>query len=198
MLTPRQKEVIDLIRRWQKEKGFAPTITEIATHLGVKSRSMVQRIIEALEQQGYLSRVAGARRNLKLLKQLPYTLPRLGRIAAGEPMAAVAQYDDALNLGQLVADDRFVLEVKGDSMAGDAIRDGDLVICEQCEAVKAHEIAVVLVRGEEATLKRVQLDPASDTVRLVPSNPDYTAKIYFSQDVQIQGRYLGLIRWQKK
>lgn len=197
MLTPRQQEVMEMIRAFQKQKGFTPTVTEMANHLGVKSRSMVQRILQALEEQGYLERVAGVKRNIRLLKGLPFALPRLGRIAAGEPIAAIASHGECVDLSQFVSDGHFVLEVKGDSMAGDHIQDGDMVICQQCERVEGNDIAVVLVRGEEATLKRLSYDAPSETVCLLPSNPSHAPKVYFMDEIQVQGRYLGLIRWHR-
>ena len=187
---------MEVIKQWQHEYGVAPTISEIANSLEVKSRSMIQRILTALEQQGYLERIAGSRRNLRLLAQQrpPYMLPLLGRIAAGHPIAAVED-QEAVDLQSFVADDRFILQVKGDSMAGDMIRDGDLVICERCEQAKSGDIVAVLIQREEATLKRIQYQADTQTVCLLPSNKEYQPKIYFEKDIRIQGRYLGLIRW---
>jgi repressor LexA len=196
MLTPRQQQLLSIIRQWQQDKGFSPSISEMGRQLGTKSRSMVQRMIAMLEEQGYIERVAGVRRNIRLLKNKPYSLPRVGCIAAGSPIPVVPQ-SEAMDLTQLVADNRFMLEVRGDSMSGDHIQDGDMVICEICERAKSGDIVVVLVRDEEATLKRIQYQDETQTVCLFPSNPEYASKIYFAKDIKVQGRYLGLIRWHK-
>jgi repressor LexA len=198
MLTMRQQQVLEIIKQWQQEHGVSPTISEIADLLQVKSRSMVQRILAALEQRGYLQRETGVQRNLRLITQTtaPCMLPLLGRISAGHPIAAVED-QEAVDLQSFVADDRFILQVKGDSMSGDMIRDGDLVICERCDRPRSGDIVAVLIEREDTTLKRIQYQPDTQTVCLVPSNSAYQPRIYFEKDIQVQGRYLGLIRWGK-
>jgi repressor LexA len=120
-------------------------------------------------------------------------LPRLGRIAAGAPLDAVFEDEPVLVPDRLTpAGDAYVLEVRGDSMSGDGILDGDLVVVEVDLHVRAGEIAVVLVAGEGATLKRFRHEGAN--VRLIASNPLVADQVLNSRQVVIQGRVCGLMR----
>lgn len=194
MLTPKQQEVLRIIHDWYREHRFAPTISEIAKALGVNSRSMVQRIIDHLEQTGYLMRVSGMRRNLKLLRHDIDSLPVLGRVKAGEPNWAISD-EEMVNFRPLVGENRFVLKVSGDSMIDDHICDGDLVVCERCVRPEPGEIVVALVRQDEATIKRIEYHPDTKTICLRPSNPRYNPQYYFDHEVEIQGRFVALVRY---
>ena len=120
-------------------------------------------------------------------------LRRFGRIAAGAPLDAVFEDDPVLVPDHLVpAGEAYILEVRGDSMSGDGILDGDLVIVEVNAAVRPGELAVVLVAGEGATLKRFRHEGAK--VRLIPSNPAFPEQLVPAQDVLVQGRVSGLMR----
>ena len=94
----------------------------------------------------------------------------------------------------LVGADRYLLEVKGYSMIGDNICDGDLVVCQQCDTVAEGAIAVVLIDDESATLKRVHYDEPRGTITLIPSNPALLPMEYKAERITIQGLYLGLLR----
>ena len=120
-------------------------------------------------------------------------LPRLGRIAAGAPLDAVFEEEPVLVPERLVpGGDAYVLEVRGDSMLGDGIVDGDLVIVEVDPHVRPGEVAVVLVSGEGATLKRFRHEGAM--VRLMASNPAVADQLVPADQVAIQGRVSGLMR----
>ena len=120
-------------------------------------------------------------------------LPRLGRIAAGAPLDAVFE-DEAVLVPERLAPrgDAYVLEVRGDSMCGDGILDGDLVVVDVDSHVRAGEIAVVLIAGEGATLKRFRHE--GGLVRLQASNPDVPDQLVRADQVAIQGRVSGLMR----
>jgi repressor LexA len=118
----------------------------------------------------------------------------IGRIAAGQPLEAIST-PEVVNITQLLLGaDRYLLEVKGYSMIGDNICDGDLVVCQQCDVVAEGAIAVVLIDDESATLKRVHYDEPRGTITLIPSNPTLLPVEYKAERITIQGLYLGLLR----
>ena len=121
------------------------------------------------------------------------SVPRLGRIAAGAPLDAVFE-DEPVWIPEHLAPrgEAFVLEVQGDSMSGDGILDGDLVVVEPGVLVRPGEIAVVLVAGEGATLKRFRQEGAQ--VRLIASNPAVADRLVPAEAVAVQGRITGLMR----
>ena len=129
------------------------------------------------------------------LNNLPaHHLPFLGRIAAGYPMEAITTPEIINITNLLLGADRYLLEVRGNSMIGDNICDGDLVVCQHCASVAEGAIAVVLIDDESATLKRVHYDQARGTITLIPSNPVLLPVEYKAERITIQGLYLGLLR----
>jgi len=194
MLTPRQQQTLQFIRQFIRQHDYAPTISEITAELGVHSRAMVQRILQALEKNHYIKRISGIRRNIALLQSsISNSLPLVGRIAAGFPIEAIPQQRD-IDIAQLVlGDNRYLLEVKGDSMGGDSICDGDWIICERCETAPTGKIVVALLDQQEATLKRIYYRPDGYIV-LEPSNTSYESQVYAADRIEIQGIYIGLLR----
>ena len=121
-------------------------------------------------------------------------LPVLGKIAAGTPIEAIQQERDRLPVPEsmLGAGEHFVLEVQGDSMLNAGILDGDYVVIRRTDAATSGDIVVALVMGEEATLKRLRKKGAS--IALEAANPAYETRIFGPDQVQVQGRLVGLIR----
>ena len=121
-------------------------------------------------------------------------LPVLGKIAAGTPIEAIQQERDRLPVPEtmLGAGEHFVLEVQGDSMINAGILDGDYVVIRRTDAATSGDIVVALVMGEEATLKRLRKKGAS--IALEAANPAYETRIFGPDQVQVQGRLVGLIR----
>jgi repressor LexA len=121
-------------------------------------------------------------------------LPVLGRIAAGTPISAIQHERDRLIVPEtmLGAGEHFVLEVQGDSMINAGIFDGDHVIIRRGDTANSGEIVVALVNGEEATLKRLRRKGAS--IALEAANPAYETRIFGPDQVEVQGRLVGLIR----
>lgn len=195
MLTAKQHQTYQFIRKYMLEHNLAPTEAEIAEGIGIKSRGVVHRYVTALADHGMIEVLPGRRRNIRLLDEGDNSdggLPILGKIAAGQPIEAIDQ-QKTLNIGHhLLGAKRFVLEVKGDSMLGDNICDGDYIICEQRDSAGKNDIVVALV-DEEATLKRWQKN-SDGTVSLIPSNPNFSPMVYPEEQVLIQGVYLGLLR----
>ena len=197
MLTEGQHRTLQIIKDYVLANGFAPTISEILDLMKVKSRSLVQRNLQCLAEDGSIRLIPNRRRNIELVEEVQLCLPLIGRIAAGEPIEAIAQPEMIHIPELLLGGDRFLLEVKGDSMIGDNICSGDLVMCKHSNVARPGEIAVVLVDDEAATLKRIQHNKKNNIITLIPSNPALTAQDYAAQRIKIQGVYLGLIRLNK-
>lgn len=197
MLTEGQHRTLQIIKDYVLANGFAPTISEILDLMKVKSRSLVQRNLQCLAEDGSIRLIPNRRRNIELVEEVQLCLPLIGRIAAGEPIEAINQ-PEMINIPKmLLGSDRFLLEVKGDSMIGDNICSGDLVMCKHSNVARSGEIAVVLVDDEAATLKRIHHNKKNNIITLIPSNPELTAQDYEAQRIKIQGVYLGLIRLNK-
>jgi len=122
------------------------------------------------------------------------SVPVMGRIAAGVPISAIQNHshDIACPPDLLTSGEHFALEVKGDSMIEAGIHDGDTVIVRRCDTAENGDIIVALVEGEEATLKRLR--KKGSTIALEAANPDYKTRIFGPDQIDIQGRLVGLIR----
>ena len=194
MLSQTQYKTWEAIKVYIQQHGFAPTVSEILSALKIKSRSLIQRNLKVLEQEGLIRLIANRQRNIELIAPEQRGLPLLGRIAAGQPIEAITD-DEIIDIPNLIlGDDRYLLEVKGDSMMGDNICDGDLVICQHSDTATNDDIAVVLVDGELATLKRLYHDKDNGTIALIPSNPALIPEEYAAERITVQGIYLGLLR----
>lgn len=198
MPTPLQHKIYDFIRDYIEQHGYAPALTEIAAGIGVspKSVSLISRSIHALAAAGQLILDKKGYRNIRLADANRVCLPLLGRIAAGAPIAAIEDRQ-TLNLQELLyGEDRFVLEVKGDSMIDEGILDGDWVICRETQQARENDIVVALIDQQEATLKRISYK-VPERITLIPANPTLKPKAYLPHHVQIQGIFVGLIRMNR-
>jgi repressor LexA len=122
------------------------------------------------------------------------SVPLMGRIAAGVPVSAIQNHteDIAVPTEMVSGGEHFALEVKGDSMTEAGINEGDIIICKRCDTAENGDIVVALVDKEEATLKRLRKKGAS--IALEAANPNYETRIFGPDQVDIQGRLVGLIR----
>jgi len=190
-LTSRQRQVLDIIRGEVQRHGVMPSLRRIAARLKVSSPSGVARHLKALERKGYLLRQNPETSAFQLVEEAP-RLPLVGTIPAGTPQIAYEQAE-LLDLnpryfgkGRLVA-----VRVSGESMAGDAIADGDIAIIS-LEEGNGNDILAIRVDQDEVTLKRMRRSGA--WVELVPSNPEYPLRRVRADRVQIVGRLSGIIR----
>jgi repressor LexA len=204
-LTKRQKEFLEFLAGFLEKRGYSPSYEEIAEGLDLASLATVHKHILALESKAYVKRGFNQSRSLEVApkyyaeqRQHQQTTPRLevpllGRIAAGQPVEAIAG-EDTLNFADFAGDpDTFALKVRGDSMIEDHICDGDYVLIEKTGDARDGDIVVALVDGAETTLKRFYSEPG-DRVRLQPANatmlPIYVAKGL----VRIQGKLIAVLR----
>lgn len=195
-LTPRQIEILTLVRDGRRRDGYSPTLQEIADELGI-SKITVFEHVEALLKKGLLTRRSNRARSLELTSaaslpdERPTLLPLVGRIAAGMPIEAI-ESDETVDLEEIFSS-RYpvgVLTVTGDSMIDEHIREGDLVVYEKRSNPRNGATIVALIGGEEATLKKFYKE--KNRIRLQPANPKYEP-IYVT-DVDIQGVVIGVIR----
>ena len=196
MLTDRQADTLAFIRAYTARHGTAPKLREIADHLGISSHGTVHRYVRALADQGLISVAPARSRGIRILgpqaSAQPAALPLVGRIAAGQPIEAIAG-QEYINLAEFfIGPGRFVLRVQGESMIDAGILDGDMVVVEQRTA-RDGEIVVALVDRDEATLKRLQRNP-DGSVTLVPANPQLAPMRYDGRRIQVQGVVVGQFR----
>ncbi len=205
-LTPRQAELLELLRSYHDHHGVVPSYREIGSAMGIGSTNAVSDHIKALVKKGYVERVGkpGRPRSLRLTpKAVGFIeddsvvhLPVLGRIAAGVPLLAEENYEGTVRVDASMLPPGgkvFALIVTGDSMIEDGIHDGDYLFVRQKSEARDGEIAVVMVDGE-ATVKRLFRE--GERLRLQPAN-SAMEPIYVSRtagDVAVIGVAVGVFR----
>ena len=196
-VTRRQKEVLDFISAFVERNGYSPSFEEIARGLDLKSLATVHKHITNLQNKGALQRGHNRSRSIDVLPQRSRSrsfdrLPLMGRIVAGLPVEAM-QTTESISLSDIVGNrEVFALEVRGDSMRDEHIVDGDYVLVERTRTARDGEIVVALVKGSETTLKRFYVE--GSVVRLQPSNAEMEPIYVPAQQLEIQGRVLGMLR----
>ncbi|PVV15469.1 MAG: repressor LexA [gamma proteobacterium symbiont of Ctena orbiculata] len=198
MLTPTQDRTLSFIRRYLKRRGYAPSLIEIAEGIGITSKGTAHRHVQALAEAGAIRLITGRKRGIELVDEEALSktsLPLLGRIAAGQPIEAIAG-QDRLELNDLFGPNRYALQVKGDSMIDAGILDGDLAVIERCDTADDGAIVVALIDDEEATLKRLRR-LKSGRIKLIAENPGIPPMIYAAKRVRIQGVLVCQLRRYK-
>lgn len=198
-ITKRQKELLNHIIATVRDKGFPPTVSEMAKALGVSSKNAVAKLLSSLEEHGFIKR-DGTARGIQVFDEHQnevqagaVAVPILGRIPAGSPLRVEEQVEDWVNLPQSLIRGRkdvFLLKVRGDSMVGAGILAGDLVIVKPTREAKSGDIVVALLH-DEATVKRFL--EIRGRKYLKPENPKYQ-NIYPQEEWTIQGKVVGVIR----
>lgn len=192
-LTPKQKDVLSYIERFIDRHDYAPSFREIGESFGFSSVATVAGYVNALKTKGYLSSVENLSRSIQLTPaydERTFSIPMLGNIAAGKPIEAIRTNETIEIPRDMMKKDVFALRVRGDSMEGDGILDGDFVIVQRVINPQNGDIVVSMLDGENVTLKRFFKE--KDRIRLQPSNPNH--KPIYTASVAIQGKVLGVIR----
>lgn len=194
-LTPKQKKVLDFIRSFSSRAGYAPSQQEIAAAFGFRSLGTVQNYLVRLERQGFLARDWNARRGMRVLASegKETELPLAGMVAAGKPIEAVESPGMIEVPASMVGrGENYALRVQGDSMIGDGILDGDLVVVRKQANAENGQTVVALIRGE-ATVKRfyrhgnrIELHPANSALQPI--------LIENEESFRIDGVVVGVIR----
>lgn len=207
-ITKRQQQIYDFIRSYQKEKGYPPSVREMAAAVGLSSPSTVHAHLSALEDHGLIKRDATKPRALEVFNadgssvklggapaaapaRGTVSLPLVGRVAAGMPILAEQNIEDTFTLPTEIASDSssFVLEVHGDSMINVGIYNGDYIVVRDQKNAMNGEIVVAMIDGE-ATVKTFYKERGR--VRLQPEN-DAMEPIYADNPV-ILGKVVALMR----
>jgi repressor LexA len=205
-LSDRQQRILDFVGEYTTDHGYPPSIREIGQAVGISSTSVVDYNLRALERGGMILRDREVSRGLRTVGQAPVArptmvrIPIVGRIAAGEPIEALEQHDDFLELGAgTVPDGCYALQVKGKSMIEDLIDDGDLVVIRPQETANNGDIVVALLMSQGpsnegvATLKRLYREGSQ--VRLQPANASMQP-IYVDPDqLRVRGKVVAVHRY---
>ncbi len=226
MLTRKQLELLELINARMQRDGVPPSFDEMKDALSLRSKSGIHRLITALEERGFIRRLAHRARAIEVVR-MPETfdqrqpprvieggggrsapantafasgaqaleLPVMGRIAAGTPIEAISEVSHMVAVpGSMLSGQgsHYALEVRGDSMIEAGINDGDIVVIREQNTAENGDIIVALVEGQEATLKRFRR--VRGMIALEAANPAYEARILRDDQVEVQGRLVGLIR----
>ena len=195
-LTERQKEVLSFIAGFISSRSYPPTIREIADHFTMSVKGAHDHIT-ALKRKGHLKQINKRPRTIELTRgkedsTVLAEIPVLGTVAAGQPILAEENFDGNIILHKSMLKknkEYFALKVRGDSMSGAGIEDGDMAIIEKQNTVRNGEIVVAIVE-EAVTLKRFFKE--SHRIKLQAENPAHKSKYY--QDVKVLGRLSHIIR----
>ena len=192
-LTPRQAEILEVIRGYVAETGRPPSRPELAKMLGIASTNGVFKHLDALARKGAIELTPNAARGIRLKDGVG--LPLVGHVAAGSPIMAIenmlGRYPVDPNMFNPRAD--YMLQVKGLSMRDDGILDGDWLVVHRTAEAKNGEIVVARV-GEDVTVKRLKV--RGQKAELIPSNPDFQT-MHFDltrERLAIEGVAVGVIR----
>lgn len=196
-LTNKQQEILDFIKSEINSKGYPPSVREICSAVGLKSTSTVHGHLDRLEKRGLIRRDPTKPRAIEVLDDYLYqkeiiNVPIVGSVAAGQPILAVENIEDNF---PIPADffphknQMFMLQIKGQSMIGSGINDGDYIIVQQQSTASNGDIVVALI-DDSATVKTFYKE--RDYIRLQPENP--AMKPIIVDDCVILGKAVGLFR----
>lgn len=197
-LTARQQELFDFLKDFFREKGFPPTLREMASHSGLKGPRGPQKTLNILERKGYIRKIPGESRAIEILgfsSSNIISIPIVGRVRAGEPILAIENIEGYFNLDRSFASskDVFLLRVQGDSMIDAHIQDGDFALVKPQSNAENGEIVVALIE-DEATIKRIFTE--RDLIRLEPANPHMEPIVIKKGEkkVSLVGKVVGIFR----
>ncbi len=196
MLTKRQKQIFDYLKKFMKEKDYAPSLEELRRHFRLSSIATIHQHLENLENKGYLERIKNHPRSIEISKNKKFQeliqIPILGTIAAGQPIEAVEDKEIIKVQKSLLArsGEHFALRVRGDSMIDERISNGDIVIIRKQSNAENGETIIALINNNEVTLKKIYKE--KNRIRLQPANPKL--KPIFVKELIIQGKVISVIR----
>lgn len=226
MLTRKQMDLLEFIHKRMQKDGVPPSFDEMKDALDLRSKSGIHRLITALEERGFIRRLAHRARAIEIVR-LPdsidaggfkprviegsrtdppreamnirtensNSLPIMGKIAAGTPIAAIQDIQNHVTVPKQMMHNQgrhYALEVKGDSMIEAGINEGDVVVIHEQTDADNGDIVVALVEDQEATLK--YLRKKGSAIALEAANPAYGTRVYRDDQVKVQGKLVGLIR----
>jgi repressor LexA len=203
-LTSRQREILEVIDRYMRERGYPPSVREIGEAVGLTSPSTVHNHLAALQRRGLLRRDPTKPRAIEVrwdpssdaaLERRPFrSVPLLGDVAAGTDVLAQENVEELLPLpADLVGDgELFMLRVRGDSMIEAGILDGDFVVARAQETADNGDVVVAGLPGEEATVKTYR--SKGSKVTLTPANPRLEPMVFDAAEVSVYGKVVTVLR----
>jgi repressor LexA len=203
-LTPRQREILNVISQSMQDRGYPPSVREIGEAVGLNSPSTVHNHLNTLQKMGFLRRDPTKPRAIEVrfdtnsevaMERRPSRhVPLIGDVAAGTGVLAQENVEDLIPLptdftgeGEL-----FMLRVRGDSMIEAGILDGDFVVARQQTVAENGDIVVAGIPGDEATIKTFK--KSGNNITLVPSNSSMKSMVFTSDEVQIYGILVTVMR----
>ena len=203
MLTKKQSKLYNFLKDKIKKTNVSPSFEEMKIAMGLKSKSGIQRLINGLIERGFIEKKDNKKRAINIVNNsvskknndLVINLPLLGSIAAGNPVEAIENSDENIQIPlHLISANKknYVLKVEGDSMVNKGIVDGDKAIIEYCNDAENGDIVVALINDNEVTLKKLKKD--KDKIYLIPANDNYKIQSFNSNEIKIQGKLKGIIR----
>jgi repressor LexA len=204
-LNPRQREILEFLRNHARNHAYPPTVREIGQAVGRSSSSTVQNHLNALEQKGHIRRDPTKSRTVEVVGEEPvvaatmrsFSVPLVGRVAAGGPILAEENIEDHIVLGPEIAggDDAFALHVRGDSMIEAGIHDGDMVVVRPQRDANNGQIVVARIENEqtgehEVTVKRFFRE--AGRIRLQPENS--ALEPIYVRDLHLEGVVVAVVR----
>jgi repressor LexA len=192
-LTENERKTYEYVRDCLQGEGYPPSVREICAYCGFRSTSTAHRALKSLTEKGLIERQDNLNRAIRLAGSPTMKVPLVGTVTAGQPITAIQEITDYIdfNPSRHYDEQLFALKVRGDSMINAAILDGDIVIAEQTPVVDNGEIAVVLVDGDSATVKRFYKE--NGHYRLQPEN-DFMEPI-ITDNAAILGRVVAVVRY---
>lgn len=200
-LYQKERQILDFIAQFMQRFGYAPTLKEIGSALGMNSVATVHEHIEKLRIKGFIKKLDGTSRGLEIIKEnyrlagnmMAVELPVLGFIAAGSPLEPYSDPNFYLSVApSMVSSNKphYILQVKGTSMIEDGILDGDYVVIQHQSDAQNGDTVVALLPNGLATLKKIFFE--KDRIKLMPANSQMSP--IFATHVKVQGKVVGLIR----
>jgi len=193
MLTKKQKQILDFIKKTAGKNGFAPSLEEIKKHFRLRSVATIHQHIATLRDKGYLHHQKNQPRGVEISKpERMIKIPLLGTIAAGQPIEAIEDREMISVSESQVAkpSEHFALRVAGNSMIDEGILDGDIIVIKKQETAENGETVVALLDNHEVTLKKIYREKSG--FRLQPANPEF--KSIFTKELAVQGKVVSIIR----
>ena len=203
MLTKKQSKLYNYLKDKIKKTNVSPSFEEMKIAMGLKSKSGIQRLINGLIERGFIEKKDNKKRAINIVNNsvskknndLVINLPLLGSVAAGNPIEAIENSDENIQIPlHLISANKknYVLKVEGDSMVNKGIVDGDKAIIEYCNDAENGDIVVALINDNEVTLKKLKKN--KDKIYLIPANDNYKIQSFNSDEIKIQGKLKGIIR----
>tara|TARA_Y100001970_G_scaffold283679_1_gene399480 strand:+ start:8092 stop:8718 length:627 start_codon:yes stop_codon:yes gene_type:complete len=205
MLTKKQKELYDYLNDYIANNLISPSFEEMKKAVNLKSKSGIHRLITSLEERGFIKRLKHKARAMEIIKSFEkdnknnnentVSIPLIGSIAAGDPLEAIENPEELIDVPSNFISQHFKyfgLKVKGLSMIDKGIFDGDIAIIKKTSNASNGNIAAVLTKDNEITLKTIQIKDKK--IFLIPANKSYKEKVYNLNEIEVQGILSGLIR----